>query len=367
MSEHLQFPDLDAFYETFEANGWGDGLPLQPPTPAGVEAFIAASGKLGDTVLGSVPPSRQPATVEKVAVNAIMAGCRAEYMPVLVTALEATLEPRLNCYSLQTTTHPAALMTLVSGPVAADLQINGGTGAFGPGFRANATIGRAMRLVLLNLGGGRPGVGDLATQGSPAKYTYCFAENEEDCPWEPYRVTVGFGLADSVVTVAPLEGPYNINDHASYTGSQLLTTIVGAISHAGTNLLYCGGSDPFLFLGPEHAGLLAKDKLERRDIQEFVFKNARVDRDRLGSGQFDYLRQRHKVNERYEELGLGDPGLRSIPLFSKPDDLNIVVVGGPGKHSAFASTMSRTRSVTKAIERRAGRGSAGSVSTGGTT
>lgn len=336
-SEQLRFESYSQMMAEIEKRGWGDGLPVAPPTHEAVAEFVEATGRAANEVIADIPPTWGEATVEKVAINAVMAGCKPDYMPVIVTALDAMLEPGFNLYGLQATTHPAAPMILVSGPEVERLGINSGYGAFGPGWRANATIGRAIRLILLNLGGARPGLLDRATQGQPSKYTYCIAENDNDTPWEPYRVSLGFKQEDSIVVVASLESPHNINDHGSYSGEQILTTIAGTMATGGTNNLYLGGDDhPFLFLGPEHARQIADDGFGRKDIQRFLFERARTAKAEVGEGQWNYLRQRHRANPRYHELGLDDADLASFPIVTQPEDICIVVVGGAGKHSSFA-------------------------------
>lgn len=348
-SERIEVESYSAMLELFEARGWGDGLPIVPPTPDLVEAFIRASGRAGTDVIGRIPPIWGEATVEKIAINAVMAGCRPEHMRVVVAATEAMLEPRFNLLGVQTTTHPVAPMVLISGPEARHLGVNAGAGAFGPGHRANAVIGRAVRLVLLDLGGARPGTEDKATMGSPAKFTYCIAENEDESPWEPFRVSRGFAAEDSVVFVAGLESPHNINDHASFTAEQILTTIAGTMATGGNNHVYAGGSDPFLFLCPEHAQQIAAGGFSRRDVQDHLFERARTPVELLGAGQLAYMRQRHRANERYHDLGLDDPDLERIPLLTWPTDLNVVVLGGAGKHSMWAPS---TGGLTKSVARR---------------
>lgn len=325
-----------------EASHWGDGLPVVPATQGRVDEFIQASGLAGDHLIMDFPPIWGEATVEKIAVNAVMAGCKPEYMPVLICAIRAMAEAPFNLYGVQATTHPCAPLVLILGPIAAQLEINGGAGAMGPGWRSNATIGRAVRLCMLNLGGARPGILDKATMGSPAKYTYCITENESESPWEPYRITRG--IEQSGVVVAPLEAPHNINDHASTSAEEILTTISGTIATAGTNCLYLGGGDGFLFLGPEHANQIAAGGFTRSDVQEFIFQHARTSIDRIGRGQMLYLRERQLICERYDELGLGDPDLKEIPTMTSPSDLSVLVVGGPGKHSMWAPPTGMNRS-----------------------
>src|SRR2546422_111037 len=207
--------EIDALYQE---RGWTDGLPIVPPTEAAVREFLRWTDRDPRDVLGVLPPRQGEATVERVAANAVMAGCRPEYLPVVLAGIEALADPLFNLDAIQATTHPVAPLLVVNGPIAREIGLNAGYNAFGQGFRANVTIGRAVRLVLMNVGGGLPGSGDRATQGSPAKLAYCVAENEAESPWEPLHVEAGFPRDVSVVTVFGCEGPHNIQDHYSNTG-----------------------------------------------------------------------------------------------------------------------------------------------------
>src|SRR5207245_2951518 len=187
VSPRFTFADEDEALETFHARRFTDGLPFVLPIAERVQAMIAGSGRRAGEVIAVVPPRWAEATVQDIASNAVIAGCRPPYMPGLIAALQAAADPAFGLYSVQATTHPCAVLMLVSGPIVQELGLNFRHGAFGPGFRANASIGRAMRLVLMNVGGGIPGEGDQATHGSPAKFSYCVAENEAATPWEPFR------------------------------------------------------------------------------------------------------------------------------------------------------------------------------------
>jgi hypothetical protein len=333
--------DLEAFQDEMERRGWGDGLPQVPPTPERVGAMVAASGRPPGEVVAVLPPAWAEATVEKVAVNAVLAGCRPQHLPVVLAAIRAAAQEPFNLSAIQTTTHPCAVLVLVSGPVAARLGVNGGYGAFGPGTRANAVIGRAVRLVLMNVGGARPGVLDRATQGTPAKYTYCVAENEAASPWEPLRVSLGFGLDDSVVTVVAGEGPHNVNDHGSTTAAGLLTQIAGTLAIPGSNNAYMRG-DSYLFLGPEHARQLAAEGLGRADVQRLLFERARIPRERFGPAQLAHI-----------EGGLGpaerDLAREALAVGRGPEDLRVLVTGGDGRHSCWVPTFGMTRSCSVVV------------------
>jgi hypothetical protein len=341
-STRLEAPaDLDEFQDEMERRGWGDGLPLVPPTPARVARFVAASGRSASESLARLPPTWSDATVEKVAVNAVMAGCRPEHMPVIEAAIRAVAREEFNLYAVQTTTHPCAVLVLVSGPVASRLGMNSGYGAFGPGNRANASIGRAVRLVLMNVGGARPGALDRATQGTPAKYTYCVAENEAESPWPPLRTSLGFGLTDSVVTVVAGEAPHNVNDHGSTTADSLLRQVASTIGTPGSNNAYMKG-DSYLFFGPEHARQLAREGLSREEVQADLFERSRIPRSRFGPGQLAHI-----------EGGFGEREAamagEALYLGLQPADLRVLVVGGDGRHSCWVPTFGITRSCSVVV------------------
>jgi hypothetical protein len=337
--------DWSAVNELYVERGWTDGLPVIPPTEAKVKEFLGRTGRDRLDVVAVLPPRQGEATVEKIAINAVMAGCRPEYFPVLLTAIEAVADPLFNLDAVQATTHPVTPMLIVNGPIAKEIGLNGGYNAFGQGFRANLAIGRALRLVLMNVGGGLPGSGDRSTQGSPAKIAYCVAENEEASPWAPLHVEVGFPRDASTVTAVPCEGPHNIQDHFSTTGLGILRTIAGAMGQAGSNNLLDRGW-PVLSLGPEHAATIARDGYGKRAIKEFVFEHARFPLARLGE---EYQR------EQITRHGVIDDAGTMLPIVESPDAITIVVVGGAGKHSSWQPTFGRqTRPVTRLIPPRHG-------------
>ncbi|KAB2874509.1 MAG: hypothetical protein F9K36_07650, partial [Burkholderiaceae bacterium] len=198
---------VDLFFD----KGWTDGLPIIPPTEQLVARLLAGvPDRDPDEVMGTVPPRWAQATARICAVNAAMAGCLPEYMPILLAAVEAVLEPGFNLGGIQATTHCATPLIVVSGPNLKSLGINAGHNVMGQGFRANATIGRALRLIMINVGGGRPGETDLAAFGTPGKFGFFLAENDEASPWEPYRVEHGFGADDTVVAAFSAEGPHSV-------------------------------------------------------------------------------------------------------------------------------------------------------------
>src|SRR3990172_3997996 len=217
--------DLWAAQEFFEEKGWSDGLPIIPPTEERVARMLAAVKRAPQDVVGAVPPRWAAATVEKIAINAVMAGCKPEYMPTLIACVEAITDTKLNLYALQATTGGPAVMIIINGPIRQRLNVNGGANALGEGWRANATIGRAVRLIQRNLGGSLPGTTCKATLGWPGKYSTCIAENEAESPWEPLHVQRGLARETSAVTVVSAHTYTRISDLDSTTGVNVLTTL----------------------------------------------------------------------------------------------------------------------------------------------
>ncbi|MCI0859588.1 MAG: hypothetical protein J4N81_12715 [Chloroflexi bacterium] len=336
VSQHIEVADdFDAVQRLYLERGWTDGLPIVPPTPGRIEAMVQATGLDPQHVVAEIPPNYGAATVEKLAVNAVMAGCLPEYFPVLIAAVEAIGDPAFNLYAIQATTHPCAPLIIVNGPIRQSLDLNGSSGAYGPAWRANATIGRSVRLVLLNVGGGYPGVGDMSTQGAPSKFSYCVAENEEENPWQPLHVDRGFQPSQSTVTVFAGEPPHNINDHSGRSAEAILTIIAGAMAVTGANNAYTGG-ETLLALGPEHAATIAGDGFTKKDIVEWLGRRALVPLDRYTEDT---------LMERFQRIPDGP-----VPMVPTPDDLAVIVLGGPGKHSSWVPTFGgSTRSVTREI------------------
>ena len=337
LSEHNEMVDeFEAVQRMYLERGWTDGLPVVPPTPDRVETMLVATGLPPGDVLAELPPTWGAATVEKLAVNAVMAGCLPEYLPVLIAAVEAISDPVFNLYAIQATTHPCAPLMIINGPIRSALGLNSSSGAYGPGWRANATIGRALRLVLLNVGGAHPGVGDMSTQGAPSKFSYCVAENEEENPWQPLHVDRGFRPDQSTVTVLAGEPPHNINDHSGRSAEDILTIIAGAMAVTGANNAYTGG-ETLLALGPEHAATIGNDGFSKGDIVAWLQQRARIPLERYTPDT---------LLERFREIP-GGP----VPIIPTVEDLAVIVLGGPGKHSSWVPTFGgSTRSVTREIK-----------------
>jgi hypothetical protein len=251
-SRRVELAELEDEAEALFDRGWTDGLPVVAPTEARVLRMLDATGRAPDQVVAVVPPDMVECTVEKVAVNAVMAGCRPEYLPVVLAAVEAACTDEFNIHGLLATTYFSGPVVIVNGPVARAIGMNSGVNVLGQGNRANATIGRALQLVIRNVGGGRPGEVDRATLGNPGKYTFCFAEDEEGSPWEPLAVERGLAQGTSAVTVFAGEGPRGIVDQASRTADSLARSFAAAlrgVAHPKLVLAF----DAFVVVAPEHA------------------------------------------------------------------------------------------------------------------
>jgi hypothetical protein len=333
-------------YEEFVRREWCDGLPIVPPTRERVDAMLAGARAAGAESLGLMPPLWRECTLEKLAVNAVMAGAEPAYFPVVVAAVQAMLDPAFNLYGVQATTHPVAPLVVVNGPCARAIGLHAGAGVFGPGFRANATIGRAVRLILMNVGGGWPGRHDMATQGSPAKFAYAIGEREDVSPWAPLSAARGFKPEDSVVTVYGGEPPHNVNDHVSTTAVGILNNVADVATSLGSNVgWYLDQSQLLVVLGPEHAATIAGDGFSRADVQRFVFEHARLPLGRLKLsgmwGMHDWPLWMQKVTDDSARL----------PRVPAPEDVLVMVAGGPGKHSAVVPNCTFSRAVSRRIDR----------------
>lgn len=297
--------DDDAI-EALYARGVTDGLPVVPPTLARVQAAVRASGRDGGELIGQVAPRLGRATVEKIAINAVMAGCRPEYMPVVVAAVEAICDPEFALIGVSGTTDAVALLVIVNGPVRRALDVNCGAGVFGPGWRANATIGRAVRLVWANVGGAVPGEISMSTFAQSGRFTYCIGEREEDSPWEPLHVEHGCAAGDSTVALLAAEAPQVVVDARSRTAADLLTTVARS-GEAIASTTVGGLGDTLLVIAPEHATTIAADGWSKATVREFLWERMRVSVDGI-----------------------------AVPKFRTPANLKIVVAGGSaGRFSAW--------------------------------
>ena len=295
--------DLDAF-DTLYARGVTDGLPVIPPTAARVEAAIAASGRKRDELIALVAPRLGRGTVEKIAINAVMAGCRPEYLPAVIAGVEAICDPAFALVGVSGTTDAVAPLLILNGPVRGALQVNCGTGVLGPGFRANATIGRAVRLVWANVGGA--GATSMSTFAQTGRYTYCMGEFEEESPWEPLHAEHGFRAGESTVAALAAEPPQVVCDTSHRTAREIAATIARSGEAIASHVRGAFG-DTVLLIAPEHARTIAGDGWSKADLRDFVWEHTRTETD-------------------------GEPA----PKFREPANIKIVVAGGTaGRFSAW--------------------------------
>jgi len=309
-SGRRQVLDPTAAQELVIQQGWGDGLPVIPPTPERVSRFIEACDREPDNVVGSIPEQGRDLTVEKIAVNAVMAGCRPEYMSILLAAVRAMSTEQFNLHST-TVSGATAPLLIISGPVVSQHSVNSSFSVFGPGHVANATIGRAVRLVLQNLCGGTPGVIDKATMGHPGKFSYCIGEDLSHNPWGPLHADRGLPPGASAVTVFAGEAPIFARNDWSHEPEPILATIADAmlVSH------YTGGAF-VVVIGPLHAAMLARAGLDKPAVRQMLFERAHrsvADLKRAG-------RIRGAIGE--------DDGREMRAAVPGPDDILITVAGG---------------------------------------
>jgi hypothetical protein len=341
--EPLTFADEDALEDSFYAEHWTDGLPIVAPTPERVERMLAAGGVTGEELLGTMPPRWRPAFTHHVAVNAVMAGCRPEYFPLVLAGVKASLDERLNLYGVQGTTNPAGVMLVVNGPARLELDINSGHNLFGQGWRANATIGRALRLCLINIGGGLPGLGDMSTLGNPNKYGSCIAENEEASPWEPFHVGRGFAADQTVVTAAGVTAPMNVAI-LSQDPEAILDGIAGALMASGSNLVLFK-AEPLVVIGPVHATHLARNGYDKPRIRQYLWEHGTIEL--AGMHATDHKAAREWKAPCYYMEG----GREYLRPTTTPDEIGIVVAGGrSGPHSAVLQPFNVTQLVSVPVE-----------------
>ena len=326
MTDLLEAENEEVALEQLHELGCTDGLPVVIPTSQRVKRSILASGLDGDMVLGELGPGMGIATVEKVAAAAVMAGCKPDYMPLVIAAVKAAAKPEFDLTELQATTHCTAPLIIVNGPARETCgPVASGYGALGPGHRANASIGRALRLCLINIGGGRPGISDMAIHGHPGKFTYCLAEAEEESPFPPMHTSLGFDESDSVVTLLGCEAPHSClySDDADdpEDAEKLLHILsVGLTNIATNNAIFASGM-ALVCLGPKHANALARSGHSRETIQRRLWELTHLstaDHIKYG-GEFG----RHFENSLEE----------TYCAFEQPKNILVMVAGGVGLYS----------------------------------
>jgi hypothetical protein len=266
-ARRIELSELEDEHESLFDRGWSDGLPVIPPTPTRVLRMLSGTSRKPDEVVATIPPNLVEATVEKVAINAVLAGCRPEYLPVVLAAVEAACTDEFNAHGLLATTWGAGPAIVVNGPIARSIGMNAHGNVLGQGNRANSTIGRALQLVIRNVGGGRPGEVDRAAFGHSGKVGFCFAEDEEGSPWEPLSVSRGLAAGVSAVTVFAAEGARGLADQISRTPESLTRSIAAGLRSVGHPKATLG-FDASLVIGPEHARVYAEAGWSRARLEE---------------------------------------------------------------------------------------------------
>jgi hypothetical protein len=317
VSQKIECDSLDHAIETFYRKGWTDGLPVIPPTEEKVLRFLGAAGLEPGEILGAIPERNRVFTAEKIAINAVMAGCLPEYFPVVVAAVRAISRPEFGLHGVSASTAGAGILIVVNGPVSEELAFNNGQNLMAPGNRANATIGRALRLVLYNLGGREF---DRTTLGHPGKYTFCFSEQESD--WEPLHVVRGLPRELSAVTVFAAEGPNQIQNHSALKPESILNTIADRMRALGS--FNMGGDvECAVIICPEHYQTLSKAGWTKRRVQEYLFENASRPLADLKKGGLDET----PLTSEDEEM--------VVRAVSAPDRILLIMAGGiAGRFSA---------------------------------
>jgi hypothetical protein len=333
-SQRIEVQEDDPI-ELLYSRGLTDGLPVVPPTEARVKQMLATTNRAPQELLGTIGPNYGRATVEKIAINAVMAGCQPSYFPTVLAVVEAACEEQFCLHGINVTTFSATPMIIINGPIRKQIGVNYGHNALGHGFRANATIGRALRLMIINIGGAKPHEITKATMGHPAQYTFCVGEHEEESPWEPLHVERGFRPEQSTVTLFGGHSPLQINDHASRDAEQLALslgwTMAGLWNHKNFPLF----SDTVLVVCPEHAKTFQQDGWSKNDLRKFLWEKIRRPLRELRPGVnggegagVSMLRTEKKDREPPTDDTL-------FPKFSKPENITIIVAGGPaGRFSA---------------------------------
>jgi hypothetical protein len=336
-AESIETMDALEAIELFFQKGWTDGLPIIPPTADRIQAMLDAVSMEPDTIIGSIPERSRLFTAEVAAINAVMAGCLPEYFPVVVTAISAMSDPAFGLHGPTASTHGPGILVIVNGPVIRGIGLNAGQNLFGPGNRANATIGRAIRLLLINAGGSREF--DRSTLGNPGKYSYCIAENEET-DWLPLHVQRGFDRAESTVTVFACEGPNQMNSHSALKGESILLTLADRMSGLGTFNMG-GQTEMAVVICPEHYRTLNEQGWEKEMVREFLYEHAVRPLSDLKKG--GYIEN---------PLEPGDEEIK-VRAVQSPEDLILVVAGGAaGRFSACLpgwASKNACHSVTKTV------------------
>lgn len=342
-SEVYEFTNFNEVIEKYMENGWTDGLPIIPPTLDRVNEMLHYAGLKADDVLGGIPERKRVFTAEKAAINAVMAGCLPEFFPIVVAALTAMSDSKFNLHGPSASTHGSGILLMVNGPVVKQIGLNSGQGVLGSGNRGNATIGRAIQLVLRNVGGGREF--DRSTLGHPGKFTYCIAE--EDTEWKPLHVERGFQPEESTVTVFAGEGPNQVSNSMASTPESILLSVADRMTALGTfNMI--NQQQYTVVLCPEHYHTCLSNDWDKKDVKQFLFENA------------------HRPISDFKKYGMlpGEITEEDVQTLKtavpSPEDILLLVAGGEaGRFSATIpgwGAIDRTQAITRSIKACTGEG-----------
>ena len=370
---------VQKFNQVFLDNQWGDGLPLVPPTAEAVQAMLKATSRSPGEVIGTVAPKNGIATIEKIAINSVMAGAKPEYLPVIIAAMEGITDPDYDDLHMMTSTGSFNLAIMVTGPIAKEINVNSGIGFLGYGWQANSTIGRAVRLCLINFGRAWPGVNDMALVGRPSQQLYVFAENQEFSPWPPFHVTQGFKAEDSCVTISSvMSAPTNTfggGAVVTWTPEGILNSVVNMMlnGRAGMAFWKRGSAIPgpmkyILFFEPALAMELDRQGQTRASLQKMLYERATIPYEKLTPAEIANIQPRIDSGEIPKDRvqvfkDALKPGGR-LPILDRPEDIRIIVVGGiPGysfgmnywREGLYAPTSDQTKKITGATLTQAGR------------
>ena len=311
----VELAEAEDIMEACFERGWSDGLPVVPPTPLRVMRMLNGSDRDAAEIIGKVPPDNVPCSIEKIAINAVMAGCKPEYFPMVIASVEAALQDRFCMHGLLCTTYFSSPVMVVSGPVAKQIGMNSGINALGQGNRANATIGRALQLIIRNIGGGVPGGIDRANMGNPGKYTYCFAEDESDENWASLAMDRGFDRADSVISLFAGDGLQPILDQQSRTPQSLAKSMAMSLRSVAHTKLF-GMADAILVVCPEHRRVFREGGWDKEDLRKALYEE-------LMSPGTDIVRGANDIAE-----GMPEKFKDKILNKFRDDGLHIVTTGG---------------------------------------
>jgi len=331
--------------EEFFARGWTDGLPIVPPTPERINAMLTSANVKPDKIVGIVPERSRTISAEKTAINAVMAGCEPKHFPVLLAAIDAMCDPAFGCNTVLTSTGGAALCIAISGPALEDLGFNSTRNALGPGHRANATVGRALRLIAMNVLGARSDYLDGSSLGHPGKYTMLVAEEPPPENWAPLRMELGFSETETTVTLLATEGPHQISNQLNGTVEGILSSLASAMTNP-TTYGVGKGHQVLLVLGYEHRRILAESGWTKKAIQEYLVEASRVTP--------SYLESAGIVMEHTTQNDMTPDADGKLATVQRLDDIFLITAGSPGAGwSAYIPTWAPTihsEAVTKVVQ-----------------